>query len=449
MLLLVWGATAWSTLAGGSLAINIAGVALFVFIAIELRNIARFGLVLFGVCLILVGIHFYSGSLDETLVEKALTRAAFMAFYMVSLFFLQSASIGSPLVRRSGEALVDQPPGRRYLALSAGGVILGQLMSLGALTLLGAMIRQGVENSSNVKARGIRLRRMSLAMLRGFGTIPMWSPITITMAVVLTALPGVSWIQIFPYGVALAFIQLGSGWLLDRFDPARKGQKPAAGGSSLWVMLPLVYLVILLPVAGWGLSLVLGIDMLKAILFLLPFMSMVWITIQQSGNQIWVRLKGVWKQLNSSILPAMPAMRTEIAILASSASLGVLLVPLLNVEWFGELITQTGMTGGQVLTVAMWIIVLISIMGVSPLISVLVIAEILPRLGGIDIAPLSIAVMAVGAWSISVNIAPFATPVRVTGLAIQRDPVLVGLRWNAVYTFIIASLLSAGLLAFG
>ncbi|MBL4873519.1 MAG: hypothetical protein JKY41_09040, partial [Rhodobacteraceae bacterium] len=168
LLFLVWGATAWATLGGGSAAASIAGAALLVFFIIELRKIARFGLILLLVSLILVGIHFYRGSLDGELLEKAVERAAFLAFFLISLFFLQSASATSALVRRSGEALVNQPPGRRYLALTFGGTIFGLLMSLGSLTLLGTMIRQGVKNSSNVKARDIRLRRMTLALLRSF-----------------------------------------------------------------------------------------------------------------------------------------------------------------------------------------------------------------------------------------------------------------------------------------
>lgn len=449
LLFLVWGAMAWASLGGGSAPVGIAGVALLAFFIIELRKIARFGLILLVISLILVGIHFYYGSLDAELLEKVARRAAFLAFFLISLFFLQSASAASPLVQRSGEVLVNQPPGRRYLALTFGGTIFGLLMSLGSLTLLGTMIRQGVENSSNVKARDIRLRRMTLALLRSFGTIPMWSPITVTMAVVLSSLPEVSWIQVFPYGATLAVVYLGIGWLMDRFDPSRKGQRPATDGAPLFELLPLVFLIILLPAIGWALSLVLGITLLKALLLLLPFMSMVWITLQQKGGDFRSRLRGMWHHLRTSILPAMPQMRTDLAIFAGSASLGVLLVPLLNVEWLGAIIAQTGMSSGLVLTSGMWIIVLSAIVGVSPLISVLVIIEILPKLPGLEITPLAIAMMAVGAWSVSINISPFATPVRVTGQAVMRDPALIGLKWNRVYSLIIAALLSASLLVFG
>ncbi len=448
LLFLVWGATAWSTLGGGSAAAIIAGVALLVFFAIELRKISPFGVILLVVSLILVGIHYFHGSLDRELLEKVIERAAFLSLFLISLFFLQSASATSALVRRSGEVLVNQPPGRRYLALTFGGIVFGLLMSLGALTLLGTMIRQGVENSSNVKARDIRLRRMTLALLRSFGTIPMWSPITITMAVVLSSLPNVSWAQVFPYGATLAIVYLGIGWLMDRFDPSRKGQAPATGGAPLSGLLPLVLLVILLPVIGWALSLVLGVTLLKALLLSLPFMSVGWITIQQQGDGLWLRLRAMWQHLRTNILPAMPQMRTELSIFAGSASLGILLVPLLDVERLGDLIAHTSMSSGQVLTSSLWIIVLFAIIGVSPLISVLVIIEILPRLPGLEIAPLAIAMMAVAAWSVSINIAPFATPVRVTGQAIMCDPARIGLKWNLAYSLSLAAVLSVLLLVF-
>ena len=448
LLLLLWGAIAWASL-GGLFAIAIAGVALVGFLMLELVHISRLGMVLLGFSLALGLVHFHRGSLDAALLEQAFGRAAFMAFFLISLFFLQSAAVTSAMVRRSGDVLVDQPPGRRYLALTFGSTVFGFLMSLGAITLLGSAIRQGVETIGDRRLGEIRLRRMTLALLRGFSTIPLWSPITVSMAIVLSALPEVSWIQVFPYGLAFTLISLLIGWLIDRFDPSRTLRAGATHGTSVVQLLPLVGLVVLMPVGGWALSVVLGISLLRALLLALPLMSLVWIAVQCRDSGLWPRLRGIWRRLTTDILPAMPTMRSEIAIFAGSALLGVFLVPLIDVQWIGWVIAELGLSGQFVLLIAMWVIVSAAIAGINPLVSVMIMTEILPKLPGLDISQLSVALMAVGAWSVSINVAPMSTVVRITGQVVMRDPMVIGPKWNGLYTLIIAAVLSAGLLALG
>lgn len=49
------------------------------------------------------------------------------------------------LIGRGGEAVVNQPPGRRYTVLTIGGALFGVLLNLGTISLLGTMIREGVD----------------------------------------------------------------------------------------------------------------------------------------------------------------------------------------------------------------------------------------------------------------------------------------------------------------
>lgn len=53
--------------------------------------------------------------------------------------------LGEAARRRGGEAVVNQPPGRRYTVLTIGGALFGVLLNLGTISLLGTMIREGVD----------------------------------------------------------------------------------------------------------------------------------------------------------------------------------------------------------------------------------------------------------------------------------------------------------------
>ena len=47
------------------------------------------------------------------------------------------------MIDRGGRYLVNQPPGRRYLALTFGGHIFGILLNMGGLALLASMLEAG------------------------------------------------------------------------------------------------------------------------------------------------------------------------------------------------------------------------------------------------------------------------------------------------------------------
>ena len=106
------------------------------------------------------------------------------------------------------DAVVRQPPGRRYPILWLSAHFLGAVLNLAAMSLLSVMAAEQTD-------RRLR-RRLSIALMLGFTTASSWGPFYVSVSVILTAIPEVSWIDIAPLGLGLSILMLAVGWAYDR-----------------------------------------------------------------------------------------------------------------------------------------------------------------------------------------------------------------------------------------
>ena len=100
------------------------------------------------------------------LTEKAFATAVFVAAFFVALAWLRSAAVSSPAIKRCGYFLANQPPGRRYLALTGGGHLFGLVLTYGAITLLGGMAEASRARTCAQSAPGACCWRSSAASSR-------------------------------------------------------------------------------------------------------------------------------------------------------------------------------------------------------------------------------------------------------------------------------------------
>ena len=203
---------------------DVGGIAILLFLLLEFRNQRRYAQVLF-MALFAIGMVGVALASDKAALFLAGWRrgAAYAAFFL-ALTTLRDAAETSPLVRRCGQHLVAQPPGRRYAALTAGGHVFGITLSYGAIELLAAMVmRANTLESAGGSAdiQGIRTRRMLLAIYRGFCVMNCWSPINIMTAVVSTAVPAAPMRLLLPIAFVVSVGMTALGWIEDRLSGAR------------------------------------------------------------------------------------------------------------------------------------------------------------------------------------------------------------------------------------
>jgi hypothetical protein len=104
-----------------------------------------------------------------------------------------AAAAGSPSIERCGRFLADQPPGRRYLALTIGGQMFGIILMYGTISLLGSLSAASAAREPEAEIRRHRVRCMRVAIQRGFVSTLPWSPLAFAMTISTTLVPGASW----------------------------------------------------------------------------------------------------------------------------------------------------------------------------------------------------------------------------------------------------------------
>ncbi len=203
---------------------------ILVYIALEFRNIPIkqriAGTVLFTIGVISA---YVSGTFQETLIDGvARSRIFLLLFFAVA--WLQVPVGQSPSLKSARDAIMNQPPGRRFLGLSIGVHILGALLNVAAVGLLSPLLKD--------RSDEVLHRRLSVAIMHGFTSASAWSPFYIGMIVVLVAIPTITWAEIAVQGIAMAVVMILGGWLFDRLRYPRKkaaSVKPAQarGGPPL------------------------------------------------------------------------------------------------------------------------------------------------------------------------------------------------------------------------
>jgi hypothetical protein len=119
---------------------------------------------------------------------------------------------------------------------------------------------------------------------------------------------------------------------------------------------------------------------------------------------------------------------------------------MIDTDYLGDVIQSSGLSAGWVLVLTFWLIALCSGIGINPIISVSVACEVLPRLENLAIAPITVGVLAVGAWTVVVGYSPFSAAVRIAGRIINQEAARIGFIWNGLYSILCGAILTVVLL---
>jgi len=388
-------------------------------------------------------------------VAKALARACLVVTLFNALGFLREAARGSAVVRRCGYFLTRQPPGRRYLALTLGGHLFGLVLSYGSISLLGTMSERANARERDPVVRRLRLRRMLLAIQRGFVGTLTWSPLGLSMAVTLATFPELSWEKVLPFFLLSGFILVVLGWALDRMF------KPTGRASSLGRERAEGSWLLLAPIAGLVGAIFLGailfretlrVSMVMGVIVAVPLAAALWILWQFAGRGPGRAVALAARRLARHMGRAFPADRGEIVILWSAGFIGTLVASLLKAHGlaaFPEILPEAP----WLLPVAcLWLIAAAGQLGMNPILSVTILGSALPDLHALGLAPASVAVAFTAGWALSGASSPFTATTMLVGRIGGARAVTVGLGWNGVYTLLALvsiSLLVAAMATFG
>ncbi len=419
-----------------------ARILLIAFLLAEWRKMALNAKVMIGLAIGLTVSAALTGTADPARVlASSLDTGAFFATFFANQFFLREAARTSPLVSRCSTFFVNQPPGRRYALLTVGGYLFGIILNIGVLSLLGIMIKQ--RNSleaagGNREIRDIRERRMVLALLRGFSITPLASPLSISLAVLLTALPGLHWSSMLPLGMLTGAMVLALGWLQDRLQaPAhlRHLVPPTVPARDLAALAGVAGLVLLVFLTALAFEYGLGAPLSRAMLVSTPLVGLGWLARQYLGGGIASGTTQVARRVVAQAGATFPAYRTEIAILSSAGFIGTLFSTMVPPETLGALISSPLLPPLLLPVLAIVAVTGPALVGINPIVSATIIASALSAAPSLPLAAESLALGLIAGWCLAINSSAMTASAMLLGELVGKPATTIVLRWNGLFTF--------------
>ncbi len=378
----------------------------------------------------------------------ALNSAAFIAAFFSALSSLRTVAQSSPGIQKAGQFLSEQPPGRRYAALTVGGQGFALLLSYGAIQLLGTLAMANATAEPNAEIRGHRIRRMLLAIQRGFiSTLP-WSPLAFSVAISTTVVPQTSWALIVLPGLVTSFLVAGIGWGLDTIFkprltvPAPRRRDPTGSWATL---APLLVLLAILVSSVAILTLATEVRVIGLVAVIVPGIALVWLIFQCRGAGGGARLRA---RLTDYLFRELPGYRGELTLLMMAGYIGTvgsaLLVPMVARSG----IDLAALPAWVILVSFVWIIPLAGQFGMNPILAVTLLAPLIPDAATMGVSPVALVVAITAGWTLSGASSPFTATTLLIGSFAGISATRVGLVWNGVYTLVCALVLSVWVVAY-
>jgi len=376
-------------------------------------------------------------------IGHAILMASFFSTFLLALNMLRDAARTSPAVRRCGNYVIAQPPGRRYAALTFTAHVFAVILNYGVVNLLGTMVKRAntLESAGgDLRRFKIREKRMMLAILRGQCTMVGWSPLSILIALTVSLIPGLTWAQVAPAGAVYSVLFLSVGWLMDRLEwrpaPGSAPLAPVPPGGFAAAVLPMLAILVTIIVMVVGANWLLGISMVSAIMLMLPVFAFAWIGVQFA--HLRPRLTGAMVLRRMARLPMreFASARSETFILSSAAYIGVALSALIPEDAVLNLITQLHLPW---LVLAIGLVVAIVVtgqLGINALVMVTLIGGSLHHLPVAGLPSVLLAVALLGGASLSIASSPYGTPVVLIAGMAGATPEEVGRRWDGKFTVV-------------
>lgn len=368
-------------------------------------------------------------------------RFAFFATFVVALSMLRLPAYRSRLVRRCGKSMLLQPPSRRYPILSLGSALFGIILNIGVLNLFAAMIEKSNTLGAaqgRVWVREARQRRMMLALLRGFSLAPLISPMGIGVAVVLSSLSQVTWLQLAPYILGAAALIFLAGWAIDFLTgPHPPASKATVAAPSLRPLAQFCVLLIGIVALVFSIAWLLELRLPIAALLGAPTGALIWLAFQRRRLGylgLPAAVSAVHRQLPWLLSPSA----NEIVVLGAAGYLGHLCVGLVDTQQLAPLLTVLNQWGAFNAALAMLMVVGLAQVGVNPIVTVTLLVGLLPQLAIEGLSPPLIGSSLMVGWALALMSSPMTASMlilsRFTGVPSTR----IGYRWNG--RFLLASI---------
>jgi hypothetical protein len=369
-----------------------------------------------------------------TATALAAQRGAMVMALFTALTAIRNAAISAPAIVECGRFLARQRSGLRYTALTVGGHLFALVLLYGSISLLGTLATESTAREPDPEIRKQRTRRMMIAIQRGFASTLCWSPLGFSMIISVSVVPGASWSAAALPGLVSALMMLVIGWGLDALYKPQVKPNTRPLETERWVtqLRPLLVLLGLVLVGVALLHSVAGVEVIGAVMSLVPLIAILWIAMQQPPVGL-TRSVNVRQRALLFVTRELPNYRGEIVLLFMAGFIGslgaFLLVPLVQ----AQALDLTTIPPWIIVAAMVWIIPVTGQLGMNPILAVSLLVPILPSPEVMGIPPTAMVVAITGGWALSGATSPFTASVMLAASLGGVSPLRAGLGWNGVY----------------
>ncbi|MGM0768398.1 MAG: hypothetical protein ACQEV6_10260 [Pseudomonadota bacterium] len=286
---------------------------------------------------------------DPALIAGAATNMTRLAGLILAVMLLSSVLAGSRDLQKISTSLFSGSPRARYASVTFGTALVSVPLNFGSVAVVGSLVAERIRNDGDTSAT----RNGTRAVLRGFGVSPIWSPLSISVALTLTLLPGLGSGQLLSVAMPFALLVLLAGFLWREHEPATG---PAALDER----------------AGWGSWLRFG-GIIVAICFgVFVFSHSYGLSYARSVTLSCLSVVVVgwllsWFNGNNPRLPNMANVSNELAIVGGSAFIGSIISAVVLGQMGGS-VNLPGWAWPLLAALVPWGFFLAGLAGVNPIV---------------------------------------------------------------------------------
>ena len=313
-------------------------------------NLRTVGRVLFSLILVST---LLAMSYEPTALPKAAGNMARIGALIITVMLLSAVLGQSSDLKVISRSLFAGQSLFRYLGMTFGTALLSVPLNFGSVGVVATMI--GVQ----VKERGdsALARNAARGVVRGFGASPMASPLSISIVMAVTLLPGLSSWKLIAAGLPFALLFLVSGALAREEESPRADVAivPAAEQSALFPWLRFVAIIALICVGAFVLSAKVGLVYSQSVT--LSCLAAVIIGL-------------LYRRVADGVvsLPSLAGMNNELVIMGGSSFLGGI-IGTFALSWLGVDFSLPVWAYPLVAMAVPWLFFIGGAMGVNPIIS--------------------------------------------------------------------------------
>jgi hypothetical protein len=336
--------------------------------------------------------------------ERGIFIAALLISVTSSVMLIARCAMQSHRIGFIGAGLRERQGSRRYLSFALASQFFSGILGLAGANLMYIMAAPSTEGKSESRTATV------VAVGRGFAAASCWSPVFGNMAILLAMYPTLSWLEVFPVGLALGQVTIVVGVLMNLAALSRLPPGPALPPasltpmstllrSSLPLMISLLSLLGLIMAASWLLHIVIS----AAIVLVAPFVSLLFNAVTgRAGHRVADGVAGLGRAMEN-----FGALASEALLFMAAGCAGSVLADAIPAAWISAI--GAALSGHQFFGLAFLVAAIIatSLAGVHPVLSAVFLASSLPP-PVLGLPPITHMAAILAGWGLSANMTPFS-----------------------------------------